>query len=198
MVVATWALVVVTFWLAVGAAWYAIETHKMVDRMDKEREAHGRPVLAFHLVPWEAGLVKLRIQNVGLGPAFSISGAIEAESSGEPLSSPLQYSLLTPGSYEEFGFPVIDNDSETRHRTEKVRQHFESIRARLTYKGADGKGYVLDDTINVRELTDSWIEARMMATQDHPERLMPRIARALDKIAGAVSKNRSVGGDRDD
>jgi hypothetical protein len=159
--------------------------------MDKEREARERPVLAFHLVPWAPTLVKLRIQNVGLGPAFAISGAIEGESEGKLFSSPLIYSLLAPGKYEEFGFPAVDGDAEGRFRTDKVRDRFESIRARFTYEAATGKNYKLDYIINVRDVTDSWVKARLMATEDHPERLMPRIAKALDKIADSMGKVRN-------
>lgn len=31
-------------------------------------------------------------------------------------------------------------------------------------------------------MTDDWIASRMMATQDHPERLLPRLAEALEGI----------------
>lgn len=191
MAEATWVLVAATFVLAFGAAWYALETRRMVDRMDREREAKERPVLALHLVPWYPMLVKLRIQNVGLGSAFEISGAIEGWSSGELLSSPWTYPLLPPGKYEEFGFPAVEDDAEGRFRTDKVRERFETIRARFTYKAATGRDYELDQTINLREMTGDWVKARMMATEDHPERLAPRIAKALDKIADAIGKGRN-------
>jgi len=189
MAEATWGLVAVTFLLALVAAWYAAETRRVVDRMDKEREARERPVLAMHLVPWQLGLVKLRIQNVGLGPAFAISGIIEGLSEGELLSSSWTYPLLPPGNYEEFGFPTVDKvDPDGRFRLDKIRERFETISARFTYKAATGKDYELDQTINIRHISDAWVEARMMVTQDHPERLGPRMAKALDTIADSLSK----------
>ena len=190
MVVATWSLVGVTFLLVLAAAWYAAETRRLVDRMDKEREARERPILAFHLVPWQGGLVKLRIQNVGLGPAFAISGTIEGESKGGPISFPWTYPLLTPGKYEEFGFPAVDDDAEGRFHIDKVRERFDSVRAKFTYKAANEKIHELDSLINVRDITDSWMKALMLATEDHPERLMPRIAKALDKIADSLGRSR--------
>jgi hypothetical protein len=189
MAEATWSLVAVTFLLALGAAWYAAETHRVVDRMDKEREARERPMLALHLVPWQGQLVKLRIQNVGPGAAFRISGAIEGRSESNSLSFPWSYELLAPGKYEEFGAPALEEDgSEGRHRLDKIRERFETIRAKFTYEAGMGKAYELDQTINVRTIANDWLEARMMATQDHPERLGPRIAKALDKIADSLSK----------
>lgn len=188
---ATWGLVGVTFLLVLVAGWYAWETRRLVDRTDKEREARERPMLAVHLVPWEAQLMKLRIQNVGPGAAFEISGAIEGVSAGRSLSFPWAYPLLAPGKYEEFGFPTADKDDrQGRFQVDKIRERFETIRAKFTYKAGTGKEYELDKTINIRDITDAWLEARMMATQDHAERLGPRIAKALDKMADSVGKMR--------
>jgi len=191
MTEATWGLVGVTFLLVLVAAWYAWATHQMVDRMDKEREARERPMLAFHVVPWESGLVKLRIQNVGSGAASDILGAIEGASGGQLLSSPWAYPLLAPGKYEEFAFPTADRDDrEGWYRLDRIRERFETISARFTYKAGTCKEYKLDQTIHIRDIADAWVEARMMATQDHPERLGPRMAKALDKIADAMGKDR--------
>lgn len=190
MTEATWALVGVTFFLVVGAAWYAAETRRLANRMDRELEARTRPVLAFHLVPWHPTVVKLRIQNVGPGAAFDISGVIEGSSDGKASSLPWAYPLLLPGKYEEFGFPAAHDDRDARHRLEKVRQRFESVRARFTYKSATGDQYELDSMIKVRDITDDWVESQMMATQDHPERLAPRIAKALDSIAESAKRIR--------
>lgn len=197
MTAATWSIVGVTFVLAVTAAWYAWETRRVVDRMDKEREARERPVLALHLVPWGPMSVKLRIQNVGMGPAFNISGAIEGWSGEQLLGLPWSYPLLPPDKYEEFGFPAeADSDAGSRFRMDEVRQRFENIQANFSYKSASGHEYVLHDTIAVRDITEDWLKSRMLATQDHPERLAPRMAKALDDIAQSTREiRRTVIGD---
>lgn len=189
MTEATWGLVAGTFILAIGAAWYAIETRRIVDRMDKEREARDRPMLAFQLVPWGPKTLKLRIQNVGLGAAFGIEGSIEAFTGQMSVTSPWSYPLLPPGKYEEFGFPAEpDATPDERFNLDKIRQLFDGVRAQFTYTSASGNVFGLDETIAVRDITDDWIASRMMTTQDHPDRLLPRIAKALDEIAKGTNR----------
>jgi hypothetical protein len=77
MTEADWALVGVTAVLVLITFWYATETHRTVSRMDRQREEMSRPVLTFQLVPWQANLVKLRIQNVGSGPAIKVIGTVQ-------------------------------------------------------------------------------------------------------------------------
>ena len=184
MTEATWALVAGTFVLAVAAAWYAFETRRIVDRMDKEHEERNRPLLAFHLVPWHAQTVKLRIVNVGPGTAHAIKGDVEAS---DKTAFPWSYPVLLPGKYEEFGFPAeAGATAEKRFNMDAIRQRVETVHAQFRYKSASGRQYVLDEVIAVKDITDDWIESRMMATQDHPERLLPRVAKALDDIARAL------------
>ena len=47
---------------------------------------------------------------------------------------------------------------------------------------AGGCDYSLDETVDVRQLTEDWVSSEMLATEDHPDRLMPRIAKALENI----------------
>jgi len=183
MTVATWALVVVTFLLAVGAAWYALETRRIVRRMDLEREDRVRPLLGFQLIAWGPNLLKLRIQNLGSGPALEVKGYIQAISASGNVSFPWSYPLLAPGKYEEFGFPVPPGaTSEDRFRLDTIRARVDTVRAQFSYKSVRGREYSLDDAISVAEVTADWISSRMLATEDHPERLVPRIAKALEGI----------------
>lgn len=160
----------------------------MVRRMDRDREDRIRPLLAFHLVPWQAKLVKLRVQNVGAGPAFGVSGAIEATSSnGDKVGFRWSYPLLAAGKYEEFGFPTQPGASGTeRFNLDAVRARVEGVEAHFTYKSASGRQYELVDRIGIKDITDDWIGSQMLATQDHPERLLPRMAKALDEIAKTI------------
>jgi len=183
MTAATWALVVVTFLLAVGAAWYALETRRIVKRMDAEREDRLRPFLGFQLIPWTSTLLKLRIQNLGWGPALEVKGYIEANSGSGGASFQWSYHVLAPGRYEDFGFPAPPGaSSEDRFRLDKVRERLDTVRAVFSYKSVSGCEYHLSDSISVTNLTDDWIAAQMMATEDHPDQLVPRIAKALEGI----------------
>jgi hypothetical protein len=162
--------------------------------MDRELDQRIRPFLAFHLVPWQPKLLKLRIQNVGAGPAFAIKGMVEAVTKEGTEAFDWSYPLLAPGKYEEFGVPSRpETTAQERFGLDQIREHVESIRARFTYAAANGRGYALDELISIKDITDDWIQSRMMATQDHPERLLPRIAKALDDLVEAVKRLGSGG-----
>lgn len=61
------ALVAATFVLVAITAWYAWETRQIQKRMEHEREALTRPLLAFNVVAWQPLLLKLTVENVGTG-----------------------------------------------------------------------------------------------------------------------------------
>jgi hypothetical protein len=56
------------------------------------------------------------------------------------------------------------------------------VRARFSYESVSGCKYAMEDDIEVQQITNDWVASRMMATQDHPERLLPRIATALEEL----------------
>lgn len=181
---ATWALVGVTIVLVIVTAWYATENRRMVKRMDQEREELSRPVLTFQIIPWQPQLLKLRIQNVGNGPALQIKGTIESVRRSGSVNIPWSYPILAASKYEEFGFPTPSGASnEERFRLDEIRSNVIEIRAKFRYSSASGSQYELNDSIQIQQLTDDWSASRMMATQDHPERIMPRIAKALEDLA---------------
>jgi hypothetical protein len=103
---------------------------------------------------------------------------------------PWRYPLLAPGKYEEFGFPDrAAEGAEERFNLDAIRRRVETVHAQFTYGSISGREYDLNDQINVRSVTGDWIASRMMATQDHPDRLLPRMAKALDAIAQAIKRN---------
>lgn len=184
MTEANWALVGVTIALVLLTAWYATETHRTVKRMDREREETSRPVLTLQLIPWQPQLLKLRIQNVGNGPAVGVKGTIEAILKSGSASIPWSYPLLAASKYEEFGFPTPPGASnEERFRIDAIRLKVIEVRAKFVYKSVSGSQYELKDSIQIQQVTDDWLASRMMATQDHPERILPRIAKALEDLA---------------
>ena len=180
----TWSLVGVTIVLVILTGWYAVENHRMVKRMDRQREEISRPVLTLQLIPWQPKLLKIRIQNVGNGAAVGINGVIESVRKSELVSTPWSYPLLANGKYEEFGFPVPPSASdEERHGLDEIRSEVIEVKAEIVYESVYGHKYEMKDSIDIKQVTDHWIYSRMMVTQDHPDRILPRIAKALDKLA---------------
>jgi hypothetical protein len=105
---AAWALVGVTFILAVLTGWYAFEAHR-------ERVERNRLILTFQLIPWEPGIVKLRIQNAGNSAASNIKGTIESMLYTGTASISWSYTVLASGKYEEFGFPMPADAKTEEH-----------------------------------------------------------------------------------
>ena len=179
----SWALVGVTSVLAILTGWYAIEMRRTVNRMDRAREEVSRPVLAFQVIPWQPQLLNLRIQNVGGGPAVGVKGTIEARLKPGSANIPWSYPLLGAGKYEDFGFPAPpDSGTEERFGLHAIRAKVIEVRADFVYKSVAGCEYELKDSIQIQQLTDDWLASRMMVTQDHPERMWPRIAKALEDL----------------
>ena len=179
-----WALAGVTFLLAAITGWYAFEMRRSVGRMDKEREEMHRPVLTFQLIPWLPGVVKLRIQNVGSGAASGIEGTLQTVSNKGTFGWSWSYPVLGPGKYEEFGIQIrLDTGYKACFDVDKIRSTVTEVKAELTYKSVSGHQYKLEDSIQIQKVTEDWLQSKMMITQDHPDRLLPRIARALEDIA---------------
>jgi len=184
MIDANWVLAGVTFILVLLTGWYATEMRRTVKRMDRQLEEMSRPYLTFQLVPWQPQLLKLRVQNVGNGPAMHIAGTIESVMDSGSTSVHWGYPMLAAGKYEEFGFPVPSGSSnDERFRLDSIKAKINEVRAEFVYNSASGCQYELKDTIQVKQVTEDWASSRMMATQDHPERILPRIAKALEDLA---------------
>jgi hypothetical protein len=182
---ATIVLAVATIVLAAMTCWYAVDTHRIVRRMDIEREERIRPILTFQLVPWGPGLIKLRIQNVGSGPAKDVAGKVESilVSSGSE-SINWSYPLLTTDKYEEFHIPLpADMEHAEGFMLAEVRSKVSQVKAIFTYKSISGVPHKLEDSIDIQKVTQDWLDSKMLMTRDRPERLLPRIAKALEDLA---------------
>jgi len=189
MNVGDWIQVVVTTILVCITGWYAWETRRMVKNMEKDREELHRPVLNFQLIAWEANSLKLRIMNVGSGVATDIDGKIESKNMNGLASFPWSYPSLISGQYQEFGFPVINGGStQDRFNLNKIRENVSEVEARFKYKSTNGLDYELNEIISIKKVTDDWVASKMLVTQDHPDRIMARIAKALEAIKEELRK----------
>jgi hypothetical protein len=153
--------------------------------MDRQQEETQRPRLALQLIPWQPGLLKLRVENFGTGPALSVKGRIETVlKEGDPVGFDWSYHFLGSGRYEEFGFPMPAGASnEARFRLDEIRKRVSKVFGDFSYGSVSGRQYEMKEALDVDNITDDWVTSRMMATQDHPERLLPRIAKALEDLA---------------
>lgn len=171
--------------LAGLTGWYAWETRRMVKNMELDREEQLRPILVFEAIPWQANLIKLRIQNVGNGAALDIAGTIKTTTkTGEEIVIPWSYSALCSQKYEEFGVPMPKGAEHTdKFKFEKIYEKVTEVHADLVYQSIYHANYELCQSIGLSSLLNDWGASGMLATEDHPERIMPRIAKALENIA---------------
>jgi len=104
MTEATWGLVGATFLLAIITSLMLWLNHRIIVRMDIQREESIRPVLTLQLIPMQARNVKLRIQNLGSGPALDVEVNIWGENFVESGSAfDWSYPVLGPGGTKNSG-----------------------------------------------------------------------------------------------
>jgi hypothetical protein len=187
-----WVQAIATVILVIITGLYVRETRQMVKNMEREREEMRLPILTFQLISWAPTLLKLRIQNVGSGVAKNIEGAIESRvKSGGSARFSWSCPLLCVGQYEEFGVPMPEGTEKGDWFTLKViHQRIIDVKAKFKYKSTRGVEYELDETIPIEKVTDDWVKSGMLVSEDRPERIMPRIARALEVIATYLSSKR--------
>jgi hypothetical protein len=183
MNIGDWIQLTITILLVGITGWYAWETRRIVRNMERDREEIHRPLLILQLISWEAHLLKLRIQNVGGGGAIGIEGKLESKNKEGSNVVSWSYPVLCSNQFEEFGFPVPEGGSKKdQFELESIKDRVVEIKADFIYKSTYGINYELKDSIPIQKVTQDWIESHMLATQDHPERIMPRIAKTLEKI----------------
>ena len=121
--------------------------------------------------------------------ACNIEGTIESKTKSSPVSFPWSHPLLSAGKYEEFGFPVPESaNHEGRFRLEKIRENIVEVHARFEYRSLRGENYKLDYSIPIEKITNDWVSSKMLVTQDHPDRIVPRIAKTLERIREELAK----------
>jgi hypothetical protein len=178
-----WIQVAVTIILVGITVWYAWETRRIVKNMERDREELHRPLLTFQLISWQPRLLKLRIQNVGSGVAVQVEGEIKSILKDGAASIPWSYPLLAGGNFEEFGFPMPPGASHNdAFGLDSIKDKIVEVRAQFKYKSTNGKSYELNTSIHIQKITEDWLASKMLVTQDHPDRIMPRIAKTLEKI----------------
>lgn len=184
-----WIQVSITVILVLITGWYAWETRRIVRNMEHDREEMHRPALSLQLISWQATALKLRIQNVGGGPALDIEGTIESRTKDGINLFSWSYPFLNVDKYEEFGLPMPkDSKTEDRFNFEKIRQNVLEVQAKLDYKSLGGVLYKLDKIIPVEKITEDWVNSKMLVTGDHPDRIMPRIAKTLEGIEKQIKE----------
>jgi hypothetical protein len=130
----------------------------------------------------------LRVQNTGGGAAFNVDVSISAVVDGQKIEVPWKHGALQLAAYEEFGVPHPPEASQVSFNIDWLREHVSDVRVQGNYQASTGKVYTINQPLHLREVTDSWIESRMLVTADHPDRLGPRIAKTLEDIRDALKR----------
>jgi len=68
------------------------------------------------------------------------------------------------------------------HSSYAIRLTVNKVGAKFTYRSTSGVEYHLEDSIDVQELAKDWVVSQMLVTQDHPDRIMARIAKAIENL----------------
>lgn len=189
-----WVQAIATVILVIMTGLYVRESRQMVKNMEREREEMHRPILIFQMLYWWASMeLVLRIQNVGSGAAVDVEGTIESRlKAGGPVLFRWGRKLLCAGQYQDLSIPMTKaTRKEDRLSVERIQESVVDVRTKLKYKSTIGVEYELDDTKAIEKVTKIMDEAGMsqeLVHGDDTERVMSRIAGALEEIADHLRK----------
>jgi len=163
--------------LAAITAVYVFLTWRMVRELRKAREAELKPYLVAHLIPFGRLSVKLRITNVGSGPAFNVEstmGLKPSESASEYLWR--QPALLASVS-AEFRLPTGETSLE------ELASKYEGLVVNLKWTDMFMHKSSALFEINFVSLKESWTEAQWLIPPEEVPVQLGRIKDELRRIA---------------
>jgi len=162
-----------TIVLVCVTAYYAYQTKKTVEQMEKARRQQVLPVLKASLIFPGPAIIYLRIQNIGLGPAININATIKIE----------------PGSHShEWLAPILNKDEYRKFLLplssfEEILATYERIIITGSFGDIFGTKHQIIENLDVKKLLNS------LKTQPITELWIdPYPLKALDKINDNLKK----------
>jgi hypothetical protein len=165
-----------TLFLGAVTAVYVGLTWGMVSEMQRTRGADLQPNLIAYLLPLGATAVKLRISNVGPGPALNIEAATALHPPGETLPT----GWLHPGmlSREHFDFALPSRQMDLAQLPDPHRElHVGSSWQNITQKNSSAT-FCFD----LAKQRDGWYKSDQLIPPDEPKEIFTAIRKELSGI----------------
>jgi|GEM_PF-1893432 len=164
---------------------YVILTWRMVTEMRRARESESEPQLISTLVPLGAMRVKLRIQNVGLGPALQIAAQIQLQpESGE--AAIWQQPALISGAFQDFLIP--DKWTDQVPSFQQVAARYQKLIIRLEWSNVFGCKRHVTHEIDLQQLEHGWFSRYRLVQPDDLAEQLEAIRKELQGIRDELAK----------
>ena len=175
---ATIFIAVGTMALATVTAYYAFQTRKTVEVMEKSAKLSIMPHIKGHLVTKSVYEVYFRISNVGKGPANNVKFSYWFESKPDDIKK-WSNNLLMPNDSEEFLLFIPD----TKHLIDLtyLENNPTKIIFQSLYFDIQGNSYFIDETLDASEYVKDWISSSQKINYD-----------PLDKIAEEIRDIKNI------
>ncbi|MBN1970362.1 MAG: hypothetical protein JW870_13420 [Candidatus Delongbacteria bacterium] len=171
-------IVVFTFFVTLSTIVYAILTAYLVKETKKMREVQTEPRIEMAIEPLEEAIniIRLRIKNIGLGPAINVKFKADVLSGGEGAQKLL--SEFTDVNFLKTGLQYLGPNQKLYSKYTQMTENFEQkikslFQFEIIYESVTGGKYVEKAIIDISEM-------KGMSQIGRPN--LYSIAKSLEKI----------------
>lgn len=146
----------------------------MVVEMRKAREAESEPQLVATLIPLGGMIIKLRISNVGGGPALDIKAVISLEPNKEDNTATWMHPALLSNNHEDFRLPGDNN------YLDKLASNFDKLVVDLEWHNSFNKFREKTFKLDLKRLHEGWTNVKFLV---HPDDVSGQLGKIKDELS---------------
>jgi len=154
----------------------------MVREMRQAREEENEPQLVATLIPFPILNVKLRIHNVGRGPALSIQAEIRLEPANNTQISTWFHPALLSNAFEDFILPGRE------FSLEKLASQHDEVIIDLHWLHSLSRSHNASYKINLKQQKEGWKKVRLLVHPDDTATQLGKIKDELTQIRRHIDK----------
>jgi len=145
----------------------------MVREMRQAREAENEPQLVATLIPFPILNVKLRIHNVGRGPALSVKAEIRLEPANNTQTSTWLHPAVLSNAFEDFILPGRE------FSLEKLASQHDEVIIDLHWLNSLSHSRSANFRINLKQQKEGWDKVGLLV---HPDDTATQLGKIKDEL----------------
>lgn len=177
--IATIIVAIGTMFLACITAYYAKQTRKTVDVMEKSAELSIMPHIKGHLITEGSFETYFRISNVGLGPANNILVKFWLDTYPSDIKT-WENNVLMPNDHEDF--ILIESGKKNVITIDYFEKNPIKIHVQAKYENMLGEKYSIDEIIDASKFVNDWIKSEQRINHEP----LQEIADSIRRIEGIM------------
>jgi hypothetical protein len=183
-------LVIVTAILAILTGFYAFQTKKTVDVLEKTARMEFLPKIKGHLHMIGPVHIDFRVSNVGKGPASNVRvnfRVIGQQTVVREWTQP----LMKPNEFQDFFVP-INEENQTESNIPFFQNNQTTIELNATYRDILGTDHSSTEIIDVSEFVNQFVRTLSVYNEEASSktlRILERISQELQDIRRNLRSN---------